>query len=605
MAACFGFPLSFWVAAAGRAARRTWRSSSSTRWRWTGSTPRYRRRRRRRGGADDGVTAAGARRQRSFAAVLSPASTRCSLLGFVAFDLAPGAGRARRAAAQLDRRHLPAARRWRCTPASASLCRTTDAAEYYVAGRRVPAIYNGMATAADWMSAASFIGLAGTLYLQGYGGLAYILGWTGGYCLVALLLAPYLRRFGQYTIPDFLGARYGGSAAAADRRWPPAIAGVLRLRGGADLRRRPDHSHLTGFGFEIGIFVGLGGVLVCSFLGGMRAVTWTQVAQYIVLIIAYLVPVVWLSVKQTGDAGAAAGLRPAAAAGGRARARSCSPTRREQRSDRAPARARAPTPRRKLARRARGAGRRRARAGARASTALQARERAAGADPARPSARLRALPRSEAAGARALPARARRRAGARPAAGRHAAARRSRSPATRRRRRASASATSRRNFLALVFCLMVGTAALPHVLMRYYTTPSVREARDSVAWSLFFILLLYLTAPALAVLVKYEVFNSARRHAVRPAAGLDRQLGARSTRSLLSVVRHQRRRHPAARRDAHRRRHHRAGHARDRRPAVRGLRPGRGRRAGGGAVDRRRPAADDRQRAVARRLLQA
>ena len=92
------------------------------------------------------------------------------------------------------------------------LSRTSDVTEYYVAGRRVPALFNGMATAADWMSAASFIGTAGVLYLQGFDGLAYILGWTGGYCLVAILLAPYLRRFGQFTIPDFLGARYGGQA---------------------------------------------------------------------------------------------------------------------------------------------------------------------------------------------------------------------------------------------------------------------------------------------------------------------------------------------------------------------------------------------------------
>jgi cation/acetate symporter len=90
------------------------------------------------------------------------------------------------------------------------LSRTTDAAEYYVAGRRVPALYNGMATGADWMSAASFMGVAGTLYLTGYSGLAFIVGWTGGYCLVALFLAPYLRRFGQFTISDFLGERYGG-----------------------------------------------------------------------------------------------------------------------------------------------------------------------------------------------------------------------------------------------------------------------------------------------------------------------------------------------------------------------------------------------------------
>ncbi|MFM8637851.1 MAG: sodium:solute symporter family transporter, partial [Betaproteobacteria bacterium] len=93
------------------------------------------------------------------------------------------------------------------------MSRTNDASEYYVAGRRVPAVYNGMATGADWMSAASFIGMAGTLYLTGYGGLAFIMGWTGGYCLVALFLAPYLRKFGQFTIPDFLGARYGGNLA--------------------------------------------------------------------------------------------------------------------------------------------------------------------------------------------------------------------------------------------------------------------------------------------------------------------------------------------------------------------------------------------------------
>ena len=99
------------------------------------------------------------------------------------------------------------------------MSRTNDAAEYYVAGRRVPAIYNGMATGADWMSAASFIGMAGTLYLTGYGGLAFIMGWTGGYCLVALFLAPYLRKFGQFTIPDFLGARYDGNL--------PRLLGIL------------------------------------------------------------------------------------------------------------------------------------------------------------------------------------------------------------------------------------------------------------------------------------------------------------------------------------------------------------------------------------------
>ena len=193
-----------------------------------------------------------------------------------------------------------------CSPPSALyagigiMSRTTDAAEYYVAGRRVPAIYNGMATGADWMSAASFIGMAGTLYLTGYGGLAFIMGWTGGYCLVALFLAPYLRKFGQFTIPDFLGARYERQPAALHRhRWRPSCARftyvVAQIYGVGLITTR-----LSGLAFEIGIFVGLGGILVCSFLGGMRAVTWTQVAQYIILIMAYMMPVVWLSVKQTG-----------------------------------------------------------------------------------------------------------------------------------------------------------------------------------------------------------------------------------------------------------------------------------------------------------------
>ena len=177
--------------------------------------------------------------------------------------------------------------------------RTSNATEYYVAGRRVPAMYNGMATAADWMSAASFIGMAGTLYLQGYNGLAFVMGWTGGYCLVALLLAPYLRRFGQFTIPDFLGDRYASHAVRLTAVAAAIVCSftyiVAQVYGMGLITAR-----LTGIAFEIGIFVGLGGILMCSFLGGMRAITWTQVAQYIILVMAYLVPVVWLSVKQTG-----------------------------------------------------------------------------------------------------------------------------------------------------------------------------------------------------------------------------------------------------------------------------------------------------------------
>ena len=179
------------------------------------------------------------------------------------------------------------------------MSRTSEVAEYYVAGRRVPAFFNGMATGADWMSAASFIGMAGTLFLAGFDGLAWVMGWTGGYCLVALFLAPYLRKFGQFTIPDFLGERYGGhivrTIGIISAITCSFVYVVAQIYGVGLITSR-----FTGLEFGIGVFVGLGGILVCSMLGGMRAVTWTQVAQYIILIIAYLTPVVWLGMKHTG-----------------------------------------------------------------------------------------------------------------------------------------------------------------------------------------------------------------------------------------------------------------------------------------------------------------
>ena len=179
------------------------------------------------------------------------------------------------------------------------LSRTAQVSEYYVAGRSVPAFYNGMATGADWMSAASFVGMAGTLFLLGYDGLAWVLGWTGGFVLVSILIGPYLRKFGAYTVPDFLAFRYGGNFARG--------LGVLVLVAcsftyvtaqiyGTGLIA----SRFLGMSFELAVFAGLVGILVCSMLGGMRAVTWTQVAQYIVLIIAYLVPIVILSTKKYG-----------------------------------------------------------------------------------------------------------------------------------------------------------------------------------------------------------------------------------------------------------------------------------------------------------------
>src|ERR671918_705377 len=174
------------------------------------------------------------------------------------------------------------------------ITRTSEADQYYVAGRRVPALYNGMATGSDWMSAASFISMAGALSAQGFSGLAYVMGWTGGYLLLAVFLGPYLRQFGAYTIPDFLGARYGGN-----------FARVIGVIGAIACSFTYLIAQVTGVGlivsrfigldFNIGVFVGLVGVLFCSVLGGMKSVTWTQVAQYIILIISYLVPVVYLS----------------------------------------------------------------------------------------------------------------------------------------------------------------------------------------------------------------------------------------------------------------------------------------------------------------------
>jgi len=383
------------------------------------------------------------------------------------------------------------------------MSRTTEAAEYYVAGRRVPAMYNGMATGADWMSAASFIGMAGTLYLSGYGGLAFIMGWTGGYCLVAFFLAPYLRKFGQFTIPDFLGARYEGNLPRLIGIFAAILCSftyvVAQIVGVGIITAR-----LTGLAFEIGVFLGLAGILVCSFLGGMRAVTWTQVAQYIILIVAYMIPVVWLGVQQSGVP------VPQFAYGTKLQ----TVTQIEEKLINDPKekevqaifKARADEFSAKLkdvpaALAADKAAAQKRVADLKAANAPAAEVRAA-------ETALAAVPADAEAATRAwTAARTDNTARARPLGGmpRHA-----QQFAGNPDGDAAAQKTfneSRRNFLALIFCLMVGTAALPHILVRYYTTPSVRDARNSVTWSLFFIFLLYFTAPALAVLVKFEMFN--------------------------------------------------------------------------------------------------
>ncbi len=373
------------------------------------------------------------------------------------------------------------------------MSRTSDVSEYYVAGRRVPALFNGMATGADWMSAASFIGMAGTLFLAGFDGLAFVMGWTGGYCLVALFLAPYLRKFGQFTIPDFLAERYGGNivrtigvVAAITCSFVYVVAQIY----GVGLIT----SRFTGLEFGVGVFVGLGGILVCSMLGGMKAVTWTQVAQYIILIIAYLTPVVWLGMKHTGipipQIAYGVTLQKV---GDLEKKINADPKELEVRkiyTDRAAAgKAALAAPDKAYAE-----GKAKLEENVAAAKAasdgakIAAAEKALAGYPKDAAAAKAGWTRESGLGARAAPVRPH----ATPFPGKDEAAQN----------------IARWNFIGIVFCMMFGTAALPHILMRYYTTPSVQEARVSVFWSLFFIFLLYFTAPCLAVLAKYDMFSN-------------------------------------------------------------------------------------------------
>jgi cation/acetate symporter len=336
------------------------------------------------------------------------------------------------------------------------ITRTSNPDQYYVAGRGVPPVFNGMATGSDWMSAASFISMAGALSAQGFAGLAYVMGWTGGYLLLAVFLGPYLRQFGAYTIPDFLGARYGGNFA----RVIGVIAAIVcsftyliaQVTGVGLIVAR-----FIGIDYNIGVFVGLIGVLFCSVLGGMKSVTWTQVAQYIILIVSYLVPVVYLSflffsipvpeltygrLLQANNAKAIEITRD--------------PKEKETRA-----------------------------LWKKEADEIEAKIKAGGLDSAAVE-KLRAAQKIATQQATA------------PAASDDAKVGRYLTVPT---------GVGMWNFLALTFCLMVGTAGLPHILTRYYTTPSVRDARTSVAWSLFFIFLLYFTAPAYAAFARFNIYT--------------------------------------------------------------------------------------------------
>lgn len=301
------------------------------------------------------------------------------------------------------------------------LSRTMQVSEYYVAGREVPTVFNGMATAADWMSGASFVAMAGGIYYGGYTYMAFLVGWTGGYVLVSTLLAPYLRKFGCYTVPDFIGTRYGGNVARLCAVIVLVIASFTYVTAQINATGTIA-SRALDIPFATGVWVGLISILLCSMLGGMRAVTWTQVAQYIVLIIAYLLPIFWISWKS------GFGIFPHFQLGD------------------------------EVARIA----------------ALEAQF---------------GLVKNTAAAIKA--------AGV-PGGLAYISVPHSAAPV---------GAMAAWKYISLAICMMVGTASLPHILMRYFTTPNVTSARRSVAWSLFFIFLLYFSAPMLATLSKIQLID--------------------------------------------------------------------------------------------------
>jgi cation/acetate symporter len=282
------------------------------------------------------------------------------------------------------------------------LNRVRDTRGFYVAGQGVPPLYNGAATAADWMSAASFISMAGMISFMGFDGTVYLMGWTGGYVLLALLLAPYLRKFGKYTVPDFVGDRYYSSTA----RVVAAIAAIVvsltyvagQMRGVGIV-----FSRFLNVNINTGVIIGMATVSFFAVLGGMKGITWTQVAQYFVLILAYLIPAGAIAWRLTGN--------PV-------------PHLAFTFSDIVP--------------------------------------------------RLNQLQADLGFSEYTQPF----------------------------------ASKPMIDVFCITMALMVGTAGLPHIIVRFYTVPSVRAARYSAGWALLFIALLYTTAPALAAFARFNLVRS-------------------------------------------------------------------------------------------------
>jgi len=291
--------------------------------------------------------------------------------------------------------------------------RVKDTKGFYIAGGSVPALANGMATAADWMSAASFISMAGLISFMGYTGCIYLMGWTGGYVLLALLLAPYLRKFGKYTVPDFVGDRYYSNAA----RTVALICAIFvsftyvagQMRGVGIV-----FSRFLEVDVNTGVLIGMTIVFLYAGLGGMKGITWTQVAQYSVLIIAYLIPAIAISFKITGQFIPQLGFGSTIAHG--------------------------------------------TNAGVYLLDVL---------DKLNTDLGFAAFTSAFGHGNKSMI-----------------------------------------DVFCITFALMVGTAGLPHVIVRFYTVPSVKAARLSAGFALMFIAILYTTAPSVASFARYNMIDT-------------------------------------------------------------------------------------------------
>ena len=298
--------------------------------------------------------------------------------------------------------------------------RASTTGEFYVAGKGVNPIANGMATAADWMSAASFISMAGLIAFKGYDASVYLMGWTGGYVLLAMLLAPYLRKFGKFTVPEFIGERYYSQTARVVAVLCLIVASITYVIGqmkGVGVA----FSRFLEVDFEVGVMVGMGIVFVYAVLGGMKGITYTQIAQYCVLIFAYTVPAVFISLNLTGDALPQMGLIGTMADG--------------------------------------------------SGMAMLDKLDLVITD----------------LGFAAY----------------------------------TAQKGSTFNMVLLTLSLMIGTAGLPHVIIRFFTVPRVKDARASAGWALLFIALLYTVAPAVGSMARLNLMNTIQTGPVgEPTANL-------------------------------------------------------------------------------------